>query len=138
MDVTALSDKGDDMRKKEKFCYQSVHYPVKLRANRTALPEYARFSGLVAEVQIRTVLQHAWAEIEHDIQYHSAEAIPAAIRRRVMSLAGILAIADREFQAIQNEDDRQRPAAHKSVELGRLTAVQITPHALHAYFELTL
>src|SRR5258708_36248047 len=98
MDVTALSDKGDDMRKQEKFGYQSVHYLVKLRANRTALPEYARFSGLVAEVQVRTVLQHAWAEIEHDIQYHSAEAIPAAIRRRVMSRAGMLEIAEHGFQ----------------------------------------
>jgi hypothetical protein len=41
-----------------------------------------------AEIQVRTLLQHAWAEIEHDIQYKSPTAIPKEIRRRFMALAG--------------------------------------------------
>ncbi len=138
LDVTERSDKGDVLRQQEKFGYQSIHYLVKLRANRTALPEYTRFKDLVAEIQVRTVLQHAWAEIEHDIQYHSAEAIPGAIRRRFMSLAGMLEIADREFQAIQDEDERLRAAARKSVELGRLAEVEVTPDALKAYLDRKL
>jgi putative GTP pyrophosphokinase len=39
--------------------------------------------------------------MEHDIQYKSVAPIPASIRRRFMSLAGMLEIADREFEAIQ-------------------------------------
>lgn len=138
LEVVEKTDKGDLLRQEERFGYQSVHYLVKLRPNRTALPEYARFKGLVAEIQVRTVLQHAWAEIEHDIQYLSSEAIPPGIRRRFMSLAGMLEIADREFQAIQNEDDRIRVAARKSIDLGRLGEVEIAPDALKAYLDRQL
>ena len=47
----------------------SNNYVLKLKADRTALPEYARFSGLLCEVQVQTTLNHAWAEMEHDIIY---------------------------------------------------------------------
>jgi ppGpp synthetase/RelA/SpoT-type nucleotidyltranferase len=47
----------------------SHNYVVKLKANRTSLPEYARFSDLAYEVQIQTTLNHAWSEMEHDILY---------------------------------------------------------------------
>ena len=48
----------------------------RLGSNRRKLSEYKKFDGLVAEIQIRTVLQHAWAEIEHDIRYKSTSTIP--------------------------------------------------------------
>ena len=47
----------------------SNNYVLKLKADRTALPEYARFSSLLCEVQVQTTLNHAWAEMEHDIIY---------------------------------------------------------------------
>ncbi len=47
----------------------SHNYVVKLKENRTSLPEYARFAGLACEVQIQTTLNHAWSEMEHDILY---------------------------------------------------------------------
>jgi ppGpp synthetase/RelA/SpoT-type nucleotidyltranferase len=47
----------------------SNNYVVKLKANRTALPEYARFDNLWCEVQVQTTLNHAWSEMEHDIIY---------------------------------------------------------------------
>lgn len=108
------------------------------KPNRTALPEYARYRGLVGEIQLRTVLQHAWAEIEHDIQYKSVETIPAPVRRRFMALAGPLEIADREFQAVQLEDETLRLQARTSVQEGRLEQVEITGDALKAYLDKTL
>lgn len=47
----------------------SNNYVLKFKADRTALPEYARFAGLMCEVQVQTTLNHAWAEMEHDIIY---------------------------------------------------------------------
>jgi putative GTP pyrophosphokinase len=125
-------------QQEEKLGYLSVHYIVKLTEPRTRLPEYRRFEGLKAEVQVRTVIQHAWAEIEHDIQYKSSATIPQAIRRRFMSLAGLLEIADREFQAIQDDDTSLRIEARASVQEGRLEQVEITPSALRAYLDLRL
>ena len=131
-------DKTRLLVEEERLGYQSVHYLVELKANRTALPEYARFAGLRAEVQLRTVLQHAWAEIEHDIQYKSVETIPTHVRRRFMALAGLLEIADREFQAVQQEDERVRLVARASVAAGHLDEVEITGDALSAYLDQKL
>ncbi|GAS92287.1 bifunctional ribonuclease/(p)ppGpp synthase [Mycolicibacterium brisbanense] len=56
-----------------------------------------------ASIQVRTVLQHAWAEFEHDIRYKGQ--IPAEhgadLDRRFTLAAGLLELADREFTAIR-------------------------------------
>lgn len=49
--------------------YISNHYIVRLRENRLALPEYASFAGMRCEVQVQTILNHAWAEMAHDTIY---------------------------------------------------------------------
>ncbi len=137
-DVLERIDKTDLLKKEERLGYQSVHYLVKLKPSRTNLPEYSRFKGLTVEIQVRTILQHAWAEIEHDIQYKSVETIPTSIRRRFMTLAGLLEIADREFQAVQDEDERLRQEARRAVQQGELARVEITPDALKAYLDKKL
>ncbi|MCK0172567.1 bifunctional ribonuclease/(p)ppGpp synthase [Mycolicibacterium sp. F2034L] len=56
-----------------------------------------------ASIQLRTVLQHAWAEFEHDIRYKGsipAEHVPD-LDRRFSLAAGLLELADREFTAIR-------------------------------------
>lgn len=136
--VVEKLDKIQILIEKEKLGYGSIHYLVSLRDDRTKLLEYSRFQDLIAEIQIRTILQHAWAEIEHDIQYKSIEIIPTTIRRRFMSLAGMLEIADREFQAIQDEDEKLRKQARKSVQDGKLERIEITPDALKAYLNKKL
>ena len=56
-----------------------------------------------ASIQVRTVLQHAWAEFEHDIRYKGS--IPAEhapdLDRRFTLAAGLLELADGEFTAIR-------------------------------------
>lgn len=86
------------------FGYASVHLVVGFSANRTPLPEYATLKDRKCEVQVRTILQHTWAEIEHDLVYKSREDIPFALRRRFASLAGLLEVADREFELLREEE----------------------------------
>ena len=69
-------DKSERLIESDKFGYQSIHYIAQLHPDRIKLPEYNEFGGLKLEIQVRTILQHAWAEIEHDIQYKSTEPIP--------------------------------------------------------------
>ncbi len=75
-EILERSDKGERLIVEGQFGYNSVHYLVSFSKSRAALPEYERFSQSVWEIQVRTVLQHAWAEIEHDIQYKSTSVIP--------------------------------------------------------------
>ena len=134
-EVLEHKDLSRTLLQEERFGYQSEHYLVRLSGKRTALPEYEPHRGLVAEVQVRTILQHAWAEIEHDIQYKSTITIPNTTRRRFMALAGLLEIADREFQAIQDEDKLLKQRARTSVEEGVLDQVEITADALRSYLD---
>ena len=53
--------------------YISNHYLVRLRPERISLPEYARFVGMRCEIQIQTILNHAWAEMAHDTIYKTPE-----------------------------------------------------------------
>jgi ppGpp synthetase/RelA/SpoT-type nucleotidyltranferase len=85
----------------EKFGYISLHYIIKLNDARKQLPEYERFKELKAEIQIRTILQHAWADIEHDLGYKSKDAIPRDIQRDFNRLSGLLELADKEFLGIR-------------------------------------
>ena len=106
-----------------------------LKTDRAGLAEYQRFTGQIVEVQVRTILQHAWAEIEHDIQYKSLRTIPTEIRRRFVALAGMLEIADREFQAIDDANRTLEDTAKQKVETGNLSGVEITPKALKLFLD---
>jgi putative GTP pyrophosphokinase len=81
------------------FGYRSLHYVCRIGATEgSGLPAEASF-----EVQVRTVLEHAWAEIEHDLGYKSGAAVPATVQRRLHRLAGLLELADQEFGAIRDD-----------------------------------
>ncbi|MGJ7913500.1 GTP pyrophosphokinase [Neobacillus sp. LXY-1] len=87
----------------DSFGYSSLHYIIKLTEPRASLPEYSRFNEINFEIQIRSILQHAWAEIEHDIGYKSAIEIPVDMRRKFSRIAGLLELADIEFIRIKEE-----------------------------------
>ncbi len=89
----------------DKMGYRSIHYVAVLPAERCSLPEFRRFAGMRFEIQVRTILQHAWAEIEHDRNYKFTGVLPPEIQRRFSLLAGVLEVADREFDAIAAEID---------------------------------
>ena len=53
--------------------YNATHVIVKLDNRRNNLAEYSQFSNLICEIQLTTVLFHAWSEINHDIIYKKEE-----------------------------------------------------------------
>lgn len=75
------------------FGYRSLHYVCRF-GGEAALPAGAGF-----EIQARTVLEHAWAEIEHDLGYKSPAVVPLPVRRRLHRIASLLELADEEFVA---------------------------------------
>lgn len=86
----------------DRFGYLSLHYVVSLPATRLKLTEYQRFSDCKVEIQIRSILQHTWAEIQHDLGYKGKQTVPKEIRRRFARLAGLLELADDEFTQIRD------------------------------------
>jgi len=89
----------------DRFGYRSVHFVCDLGKARIKLPEFAAFDGLVFEIQVRTILQHAWAEMDHDRNYKFVGVLPTHLQRRLNLLAGMLELADREFATLAHEVD---------------------------------
>ena len=87
----------------DRFGYLSLHLIVKLPAEWVTLPEYAQFKECKVEIQIRSILQHAWAEIEHDLEYKNQANVTDETRRHFSRLAGLLEFADLEFEKIRDE-----------------------------------
>jgi len=118
--------------KADQFGYLSVHYIVSLDGSRKNLKEYTEFKGLKAEIQVRTVLQHAWAAIDHKLCYKSKEEIPAALRRKLYRISALLETADDEFDTLRLEINKIRENYEKSVTSGTLD-ISIDVDSLHAY-----
>jgi len=89
--------------KSDQFGYRSLHYVVSCKDERTKLAEYRRFKDLKFEIQIRSMLQHTWAEIEHDLGYKGISSIPDAHKRSFNRVAALLESADLEFDRLKKE-----------------------------------
>src|SRR4029077_10215047 len=61
------------------------------------------FKGMSAEIQVRTVLQHAWAGISHKLQYKRENEIPKEFRRRLVRRAGLRELEDGEFADLKRD-----------------------------------
>jgi ppGpp synthetase/RelA/SpoT-type nucleotidyltranferase len=99
--------------KPNEFGYRSVHYivqvnPAKLKAAGIQVPVPRSLLGpvcperngclrLKAEIQVRTLLEHASADIGHDTLYKTGMKVPNPILRQFAALAAVLEGADREF-----------------------------------------
>jgi len=84
------------------FGYLSRHYVVQLSPKRAILSEWSEFAGLKAEIQVRTVLQHAWAAISHKLQYKREDDIPVPLRRKLFRLSALFELADDEFISLRS------------------------------------
>lgn len=89
----------------DRFGYLSYHIVCKINDDRARLKEYEKYKNIWFEIQARSILQHAWAEIEHDLGYKNRFELPNILKRRFSRVAGLLEIADREFCEIKTSID---------------------------------
>src|SRR5262249_4532472 len=83
----------------------SAHFVCMIGKGRESLPEYEHLSGLKFEIQVRTVLQHAWAELAHDRSFKLGLDLPKKMERKLNLYAGMLEIVDSAFDEIAKEID---------------------------------
>lgn len=81
----------------EEFAYLSEHYIVKPKQNYSAGCE---IELLTCEIQIRTILQHAYAEISHDTMYKKDVSLSSQYKRMLASSMAFLEAADKNFVQI--------------------------------------
>lgn len=88
----------------DRFGYQSIHVIVE-------------WETIKIEVQIRTVLQHAWAAISHKMDYKSEMKSPYPLKRKLSRLSGLIEIADNEFNELTKEYSTQNKSENKGLLL---------------------
>lgn len=116
----------------DKIGYRSVHYVCSLNSSRTTLPEYTGLDELRFELQVRTVLQHAWAELAHDRSFKLGLELPKSIQRKLNLHAGMLEIVDAAFDEIAKEIDAYR-ASFKNARLDEMLDADINSISLEKF-----
>jgi len=91
--------------KVDRVGYLSAHVDVKLRNDDLLVKKYppAKFQ---AELQVRTMAQHLWSEMSHDAFYKNNESLnplSTQVKRQVYLLAGVVEVADNEFNRLNGE-----------------------------------
>ncbi len=123
-----------NLLKPHEIGYLSVHYVVALSPTRKSLLEWSAFENLRAEIQIRTVLQHAWASISRALDYTREREVPSELRRRLFLLSGLLEIADQEFSSIRKKQQILTRKVSKKLKAGE-TNIELNSNTLAQYFK---
>jgi putative GTP pyrophosphokinase len=116
------------------FGYKSIHCICKLGKHRSHLLEYQKYSDLLFEIQIRTILQHAWAEFEHDKNYKFKGILPDNMQRRLARTAGTLELLDWEFESLAKDIDDYSDNVKLKYESGDLNT-SLTSASLKVYLK---
>ena len=109
----------------DSFGYQSLHYICSLEG----FPY--RF-----EIQLRTLLQHAWANLNHDTGYKSGVEIPREYKRNLSRLAGMLELADEQFSRIRSDISDYRRRVQALVASGNLDEVALDGDSYRSFLNL--
>ncbi|MCR5352043.1 MAG: hypothetical protein K6E35_06090 [Bacteroidales bacterium] len=109
----------------DSFGYMSLHYIC-------SQPDFPyRF-----EIQMRTVLQHAWANMNHDTGYKSGVEVPKEYLRNLSRLAGMLELVDEQFSRIRIELTDYRRRVQALVASGNLDDAPLDGDTYRSFLEL--
>ena len=131
--VREVERKGADRTFRE-FGYESTHVladiPESFKVG-LLLPD-----NLIFEVQIRTILQDAWAEVEHELIYKfEFSAFDFPLKRKFASINASLSLADILFQEIRDAQNSLNTELDKRREQFYLRADEFTNGLLGDYSE---
>lgn len=111
--VISETNKSKEMESKSKeFGYKGLHLDLMLSEERQKLPEYLAIGNQSFEVQIRTIVQDAWSEIDHKLKYKKQT--PEKLQRRIHRLAALFELADQEFEAVRDATITEEKAVNSS------------------------
>jgi GTP pyrophosphokinase len=110
----------------ESFRYQSNHYILRNVVPLEFDPPIE--PGMPAEVQVRTLLQHAWSELTHDTVYKPNTYASPQVQRKVAQATAMIELTDRIFSEVHQSVNSFDIAFENLLrELEQLFPVDIKP-----------
>ncbi len=131
VDQERTKDKAAELSP-DKVGYRAIHLVCTLPDERTVLPEYKKFENMIVEIQVKTMLEHTWAEIEHDRNY-KYKGLPDNIQRDFYLIAASLEVADKQIEEITKRIERYVKEIKEKTEQGKLQEISINPLTLKRY-----
>lgn len=117
----------------DRFGYRAVNLICGHRDPRASDVEYKRFAGVVCEIQVTSILGHAWSEIEHE-WYDLKDAYPPAVKRRFSIIAALFELVGREFVDIRKSRSDYERSIALQVE-ARIADVPVDAVSLRTFIE---
>ncbi|MBQ6728744.1 MAG: hypothetical protein IJQ83_01270 [Bacteroidales bacterium] len=132
-------DNSVDKRKMleiDRFGYLSLHYVCRIPETLYNDPEIPLLNQIRFELQMRSTLQHVWANMYHDIGYKSDVEIPVEYQRNMTRLAGMLELADEQFCHIRKEINGYRRTVQSMVTNGNFDEVPLNGDTFRSFLKL--
>jgi len=120
----------------DQFGYRSTHFIVKIKENWLQAPNYRGLENLKAEIQVRTILMHAWAEIQHKLAYKSETHIPDQFKRKFNRISAKLEEADEQFEELRNSITNYKVQLDEIMtELDNITPIELNLDSMQTFLD---
>jgi putative GTP pyrophosphokinase len=116
------------------FGYMSVHYECLLGEGYSG-PRYNQILSLPFEIQVRTIVMDAWANISHHLSYKGEASIPQPLRKDFHALSGLFYLADQHFELFFREAQKAEDLAVDEIAHGITNEIEIDAATLKAFIE---
>lgn len=122
-----------DHEKKINGSYRGKNYVVKLDQKRGELIEYGSYKDIEFEIQVTTILDHAWSEIQHDRNYKLKGKLPEEFKRQFRLLASTLELSDIQFDKLCQEVDKKIKEIEEKTQRGEIKDITLDSVSLRGY-----
>lgn len=95
------STTSKDLEDPDIFGYKSIIYDVSLKSDRGRLREWEKYRDLKLHVQVRTMLQEAWAAVSPEISGTTDVVTKGKLKRKLSRVSALLEEADEDFHYLR-------------------------------------
>lgn len=117
------------------FGYRSYHLIASVNSEWEKTPNFRGLSNLKCEIQIRTILMHAWAEIEHSLAYKTELQTPIKFRRKLHRISAKLEEADEQFEELKIESKKYQIEVSEKVKKTTNDKLELNIDTLQAFMD---